>query len=128
MERFIFQELKTSESSDKADNSPVPQELIIPDELKRRKNRLAVIEKAKVEIERRAEERYQRELADYQEKVSNRNAIRGGGEKPKGKEPQAPKAGPRDKDQVSLTDEDSRIMPKSGGGFEQAYNAQALSG
>jgi hypothetical protein len=28
-------------------------------------------------------------------------------------------------DQVNLTDEDSRIMPVAGGGFEQCYNAQA---
>ena len=42
-----------------------------------------------------------------------------------GKKPQAPEAGPKAKDQVNFTDEDSRIMPVSGGGFEQAYNAQA---
>ena len=35
-------------------------------------------------------------------------------------------AGPGPKDQVNLTDADSRIMPVAGGGFEQAYNAQAL--
>ena len=28
-------------------------------------------------------------------------------------------------DQVNLTDEKSRIMPSSGGGFEQSFNAQA---
>ena len=39
--------------------------------------------------------------------------------------PQAPVTGPRLNDQVNLTDEESRIMPKSGGGFEQCYNAQA---
>ena len=31
----------------------------------------------------------------------------------------------KDKDQVNLTDEESRIMKTSGGGFEQCYNAQA---
>ena len=46
------------------------------------------------------------------------------GKKPRGKPPKPPTAGPRGKDQVSLTDEDSRIMPSAGGGFEQAYNAQ----
>ena len=35
-------------------------------------------------------------------------------------------AGPGPKDQVNLTDADSRIMAVAGGGFEQAYNAQAL--
>ena len=34
-------------------------------------------------------------------------------------------SGPKDSDQINLTDEESRIMPVSGGGFEQTYNAQA---
>ena len=38
-------------------------------------------------------------------------------------DPEAPQAGPKDADQVNLTDEESRIMPVSGGGFEQSYNA-----
>lgn len=41
------------------------------------------------------------------------------------KDPQPPQAGPKDSDQVNLTDEPSRIMPVSGGGFEQSDNAQA---
>ena len=44
------------------------------------------------------------------------------GKKPGGRPPQAPSAEPRAKDQVSLTDEDSRIMP-SNEGFKQSYNA-----
>jgi hypothetical protein len=47
------------------------------------------------------------------------------GKKPGGKTPKPPTEGPRPKDQVNLTDEESRIMPTSGGGFDQAYNAQA---
>ena len=39
--------------------------------------------------------------------------------------PQAPTPGPKPHEQVNLTDEESRIMPIPGGGFEQAYNAQA---
>ena len=35
---------------------------------------------------------------------------------------------PKARDQVNLTDEESRIMPTSGGGFEQCYNAQAAVG
>lgn len=42
-----------------------------------------------------------------------------------GKQPKPPEPGPRDKDQVNLTDDESRIMPVSGGGFDQCYNAQA---
>ena len=33
--------------------------------------------------------------------------------------------GPLPTDQINLTDEQSRIMPVAGGGFEQCYNAQA---
>ena len=47
------------------------------------------------------------------------------GKKPRGKVPAAPQPGVRDSDQINLTDEESRIMPVAGGGFEQCYNAQA---
>jgi len=42
-----------------------------------------------------------------------------------GKPPQPPVEGPLPKDQINLTDEDSRIMPVAGGGFEPCYNARA---
>ena len=48
------------------------------------------------------------------------------GRKPGGKPPKAPTPGPRPEDQINLTDEQSRIMPVAGGGFEQSFNAQAL--
>jgi hypothetical protein len=47
------------------------------------------------------------------------------GKKPGGRAPAPPLEGPQPKDQINLTDEDSRIMPVAGGGFEQCYNAQA---
>ena len=47
------------------------------------------------------------------------------GKKPRGKMPTAPEPGAKDSDQINLTDEESRIMPVAGGGFEQCYNAQA---
>ena len=39
--------------------------------------------------------------------------------------PQPPTEGPLPSDQINLTDENSRVMPVAGGGFEQCYNAQA---
>ena len=111
--------------AEKANTEELPEELSIPDELMRREDRLAVIAKAKAEIERRAQERYQQELEEYKEKLARREAIRESGKKPRGKEPKAPESGPGDKDQVNLTDPESRIMPTSGGSFEQAYNVQA---
>ena len=48
------------------------------------------------------------------------------GNKPGGKDPQPPtSSGPQDKDQINLTDEQSRIMKTAGGSFDQCYNAQA---
>src|SRR6202140_269591 len=40
-------------------------------------------------------------------------------------EPQHHRSRAATKDQINLTDEESRIMPVAGGGFEQCYNAQA---
>ena len=48
------------------------------------------------------------------------------GRKPGGKPPAAAGRRSRPTDQVNLTDEESRIMPVAGGGFEQCYNAQAV--
>jgi transposase len=109
-----------------ADQSSCPEEMDIPEELQRREERLAAIARAKEELKVRAQERFEREQAEYEEKLAKREArAKETGKKPRGKPPKAPTAGPRGKDQVSLTDEESRIMPTSGGGFEQAYNAQA---
>jgi transposase len=104
-----------------ADNSPLPEDMDVPAELKRRQDRLAVIAKAKQEIQTRAKARYAQEKADYDEKIAKREKhLSETGKNMGGKAPQAPQA----KDQVNLTDEESRIMPTSQG-FEQAYNAQA---
>jgi hypothetical protein len=98
----------------------------VPDELKRREDRLAAIADAKAKIEARAAERFAREQADYEAKLAAR-ARRAAttGKNPGGKPPTAPEPGPRPADQINLTDEQSRIMPVAGGGFEQCYNAQA---
>ena len=115
--------LKKAESADKAD---IPDGMNVPEELQRREKRLSGIAAAKAEIERRAAERHTREQAAYEEKVTARaKKTEESGKKPKGKQPKPPTAGPSAKDQVNLTDEESRIMPVSGGGFEQTYNAQA---
>ena len=81
---------------------------------------------ARVKIEARAKERYARELAEHEAKLAVREAkVAATGKKPGGKPPQPPTEGPRLSDQINLTDEESRIMPVAGGGFEQCYNAQA---
>ena len=112
--------------AEEADTTPLPDDLDIPSELERREARLAAIAEAKAELQRRAEERREREQAAWEEKMAERQAReeetgrKAGGKPP---EPPAPEAEPKPKDQVNLTDAESRIMP-SKGGFEQAYNAQ----
>jgi transposase len=109
-----------------ADTEAIPDGMSIPEELAIRAKRLEKIAQAKAEIERRAAERYAQERKQYEEKLAQRaNKQQETGKKPRGKEPTAPTPGPTTTDQVNLTDEESRIMPVSGGGFKQAYNAQA---
>ena len=97
----------------------------VPEELARREKRLAEIARASAMIEARAKERYAREQAEYEAKMAAREAKGAEtGKKPGGRAPhRRSKPGPAD--QVNLTDEESRIMPVAGGGFEQCYNAQA---
>ena len=109
-----------------ADQADVPDGMSIPEELARREARLAAIAGAKATIEARAKERHARERADYEAKLKAREAKTATtGKKPAGRPPAAPVEGPLPTDQVNLTDEESRIMPVAGGGFEQCYNAQA---
>jgi hypothetical protein len=87
---------------------------------------LAEIARAKAIIAARAKERHAREQAEYDAKVAAREAKAAAtGKKPGGRPPTPPVAEPGPTDQVNLTDEESRIMPVPGGGFEQCYNAQA---
>jgi transposase len=112
--------------AEQADRQALPEQMDVPLELERREQRLEVIAAAKAEIAARAQERFEREQAEYEEKQAKREAHeKKTGKKPSGKGPKPPTPGPRAKDQVNLTDEQSRIMPTSSGGFEQGYNAQA---
>ena len=108
-----------------ADQADLPDGMSIPDELARREQRLAEIARARASIEARAKERPAREQAEYEAKMAAREAgAAKTGKKPSGRPPEPPEAGPGTTDQVNLTDEESRIMPMPGGGFEQCYNAQ----
>ena len=116
----------TARAAEAADRADLPDGLSIPDELARREDRLAKLAAAQAKIEARAKERFAHEQAEYQAKLAARQArAEKTGKKPRGKPPEPPAAGPRATDQINLTDEESRIMPVAGGGFDQCYNAQA---
>jgi hypothetical protein len=109
-----------------ADEGDIPDGMSIPDELARREERLSRLAEARAKIEARAKERFEREQADHQAKLAARDAKAAAtGKKPTGREPKPPVVTPLPTDQINLTDEESRIMPVAGGGFEQCYNAQA---
>jgi transposase len=113
--------------AEQADGVNTPDGMSIPEELERRELRLAAIAAAKAKIEARAEERLEREQAEHQSKLAARaEQEQRTGKKPRGRPPEPPTGGVQDKDQVNLTDEDSRIMKVAGGGFDQCYNAQAV--
>ena len=112
------------ELAQQADSEKV-QDLDIPEEMKRREDRLAKIREAKQVLEERAKERYEKEKAEYDDKMNKRKKQEEAtGKKPRGKVPKPPKEGPRPKDQYNFTDPQSRIM-KTADGFDQCYNAQA---
>jgi hypothetical protein len=120
-------ELMAKVEAEAADQTDVPDSLPIPDELARREERLQRIAAARAKIEARAKERFERERAEHQAKFAARKVReKTTSKKPGGKPPQLPvgRAWPTDK--INLTDDESRIVPVSGGGFEQCYNAQAV--
>ena len=123
LKQEVAELLAKAEAADAAD---LPDGMSIPDELALREERLKKIAEARAKIEARAAERHEREQAEHDAKLAARAAKeKATGKKPGGRPPQPPSAGPSPKDQINLTDEESRIMPVPGGGFDQCYNAQA---
>src|ERR1700683_3573157 len=109
-----------------ADQADVSDGMSIPEELARREERLAKLAEARAKLEARGKERFEREMAEHRANLAARDEkTAANGKKPGGRTPAPPLEGPQPKDQINLTDEDSRIMPVAGGGFEQCYNAQA---
>jgi transposase len=110
--------------AEQADATPLQDGLNIPLEIVRRQERKAALEKARAEIETRAQARHAVELAEHEKKMAARQAREDRGDKPRGPGPTPPSGAPGPKEQYNFTDAESRIM-KTGGGFEQCYNAQA---
>ncbi|MDQ5853867.1 MAG: transposase [Chloroflexota bacterium] len=109
-----------------ADQTSLPDGLVVADEIALREARLARLAEAKAELEARAKERDAIEQAEYEANVREREAkARRTGKPPRGRPPSPPPPGPRDNDQYNFTDPESRIMKNSTDkGFNQHYNAQ----
>jgi hypothetical protein len=112
--------------AEQADSTPLQDGLTIPQEIAHRQERKAALQKARAEIEARAQARYAAALAEHEQKLAERATRKERGQKVGGKPPRPPSPQPEAKDQYNFTDSESRIM-KAGNGqhFEQSYNAQA---
>ena len=92
------------ELAEAADQSLLSDGVVLPDEIKRREDRLAAIADAKAKIAARAQERQAREKAEYDARMARRaDKAEQTGKKTGGKPPKAPDATPRPEDQINLT-------------------------
>jgi transposase len=124
LESEVLELMKMAEDAD----SSVTPTIIIPEEMKIRTDKIAVLSNAIDDIVKRAATVYAGEKEVYEAKLKARaQREQETGKKTPGIFPEPPKEGPNDKDQINLTDPDSRIMPNSDKGFSQAYNAQACA-
>ena len=126
LEKHLEEEIETLLSlAKKQDEKEKEIKLDIPEEIKRREDRLKKIKQAKEVVEKRAAERYKKEKEEYDTKIKQRKEKEDKtGKKARGKEPKAPSDLPNEKDQYNFTDPESRIM-KTSKGFDQCYNGQA---
>ncbi len=95
----------------------------LPEELKRREDRLAKILEAKARLEAEARAGAEEEQRRRDEEQTRREAE---GRPRRGKEPAPVVPTPEDKAQVNFTDPEAKIMKRSNKGFDYSYNAQAV--
>ena len=94
----------------------------LPEELKRREERLKKIREGKARLEAEAQARAQEEQQRRDEEEARRQAE---GKSRRGREPAPISQTPNAKDPTSFTDATSKIMKRSNKGFDYCYNAQA---
>lgn len=120
LKREIAGLLKQAEAQDQADEDrygPDDRNGGLPAELKRREDRLKVIEAAKARLEERQRQADKAEARCVDEAGVTRGMT--------GRRCLHAYGVPRGDAQDNFTDPESRIMATSAGGFEQCYNAQA---
>ena len=109
--------LEEAEAVDAAEDARYGEEVRgdeLPEELKRREDRLAAIREAKARLE-----------AEQRAKDDARGRKPGQKRNPRGGQPYKREYGePDEKAQSNFTDPESRIMKTSSEGFQQSYNAQ----
>ena len=101
--------LKRAQAADEAQGHD--PELEVPAEIARRQDRLQAIREARARLEKR-------------QRQSESERGRHPDDPPRGGRWKRPYGVPEDKAQENFTDPDSRIMKRTGGGFDASYNAQ----
>lgn len=95
----------------------------LPDELKRRQERLEKIQAARARLEAEAQARADVEQRERDAATAQREAE---GKSRRGKAPAPIDPTPADKAQTNFTDPEAKIMKRSNEGFDYCYNAQAV--
>jgi len=93
----------------------------LPEELKRREDRLAVIQAAMARLEEQAKVEAEAEKRRRAQEEAERQRT---GKKRRGKEPRPVSEVPDDKAQCSFSDPELKMMPQSNKGWDYASNAQ----
>ena len=118
---LLQQAEQTDAEQDAAQGSRRGDEL--PDELKRREDRLAAIEEAMQRLEQEAKEKAEAKRCEREQAQAERKAK---GEKRRGPEPKPISDAPQDKAQTNFTDPEAKIMKTGNKGFDYCFNAQAV--
>ena len=106
-----------------ADAQAAPDGMDVPAELARREDLQQRLAAARAKIEAMQAQHLAAEQAEYEAKRAAHEQRKAEGKRG-GRAPVPPQATINPKAQINLTDEESRIMPRAGGGFDQRYNAQ----
>lgn len=116
--------MERAEHTDDAESRGDGDGETLPKEIARREKLREKLAAARAHLETRAQAKAQVEMAEYQRKLASRAAHQGRGP---GSPPKPPRQTPEAKDQVNLTDADSKLMRKSQrSAYTQSYNAQAV--
>jgi transposase len=125
LEAEIEELLKRAEELDAAQDAALGSRRgdELPDELKRREQRLAKIREAKARLEAEAQVKGAEEQRRRDEEQAQREAE---GRQRRGKEPAPVDSHPEEKAQTNFTDPEAKIMKQSNKGFDYSYNAQVV--
>ena len=121
IDQLLKQAEQTDAEQDAALGSRRGDEL--PEELKRREDRLEKIKEAKARLEAEAKVIADAEQSRRDEEQAQREAE---GRTRRGKEPAPIDPTPEDKAQTNFTDPEAKIMKQPNKGFDYSYNAQAV--